>query len=81
MTRPPTARAPTMEARKLADRIYRALRREALKVERDDWEKDGVSNVERDRYVQGMRDAATMVLQAVYVPSATPKRRGKGGRR
>lgn len=44
--------------------IHGALLRDARKVERDDWEKTaGVSNVERDRYVQATRDAATLVLQ------------------
>jgi hypothetical protein len=43
--------------------IYRALLRDAKEFERQDWGAVGISNVERDRYVQATRDAATRVLQ------------------
>lgn len=47
----------------VVNKIYNALLREARKVSREDWTKHMLSNDERDRYAQGMRDAATLALQ------------------
>lgn len=60
--------------------IYRSLLREARKVEKEDWEQSGgIPNIERDRYVQATRDAATHVLQ-VWDRSKTKHSRPKRSR-
>jgi hypothetical protein len=52
------ARKPSM-----VDRIVRRLRREIRQTKRSDWtDIAGAGNVERDRYIQGLRDAAEIVL-------------------
>lgn len=54
---------PSLEA-ELRDAVYRKLHNEARSVAREDWSwKTTHGNVERDRYIQGLKDAATIVLQ------------------
>jgi hypothetical protein len=63
---------------RFAERVVRRLVREIRKTKRDDWSSLGKSgDTERDRYCQGMGDAAELVryLQAM------PARSKKGSRR
>jgi hypothetical protein len=68
------AKRVTPSVRQFVERAFRALVREAAKTERDDWSQLGATgDIERARYVQGMRDAATM-LRAL---PTKPGRKGK----
>jgi hypothetical protein len=63
---------------RFAERVVRRLVREIRQVKRDDWSSLGsMGNTERDRYCQGMGDAAALVRDL----QATPARSKKGSRR
>ena len=67
-----------MTTLQLRDAIYRKLHLEARKTAQEDWPWP-TGPAERDRYVQGMKDAATIVLQ-VYMQRGTRPAKKKRGR-